>query len=156
MSSSPTQISPQYAAGFFDGEGCVSLVTGGRHFIKNVYLRLILTNTNIEILQLFSLQFGGKIRKLKSVDGWKQGYQLTLIGDDATNFVNLVDDFILIKRLQFEIAKKFINLKNLPKELRFDHTIGVNGNTIISRKPDIVVQEFELKQQLHTANHRGN
>lgn len=103
MTSSPYIISPQYAAGFFDGEGCVSIALGGRNKIKCTYLRVILTNTNLEIVQ---------------------------------------------------IAKKLIDVKNLPSGLRFDIAKGDN-NTIVNRKPEIVEMELDLKQQLHAANKRG-
>ena len=54
------QISLQYLAGFFDGEGCVSseLRTEGR---KAPYLRVSVTQKHPEILQEFKRRFGGWI-----------------------------------------------------------------------------------------------
>ena len=45
----------QYAAGFVDGEGCI----GFARCRKSIFPRIIVTNTNIDILNEFKQKWGG-------------------------------------------------------------------------------------------------
>jgi intein-encoded DNA endonuclease-like protein len=50
-------MTPEYAAGFFDGEGCVNCSSSR----NNSFIRILVVNTNLEILQRFQAVWGGDI-----------------------------------------------------------------------------------------------
>jgi hypothetical protein len=56
------QLSLEYLAGFFDGEGCVYYRAKTRD-LRVLDVRVIVTNTDLRVLKEFERRFGGKITK---------------------------------------------------------------------------------------------
>ncbi len=54
-------ISAEYAAGFMDGEGCIN-VSSCRN---STYIRVLIVNTNREVLEMFQQRWGGDIKQNK-------------------------------------------------------------------------------------------
>jgi hypothetical protein len=102
-------ISAQYAAGFFDGEGCVNCATnrGGSPFV-----RILIVNTNLEVLERFKETWGGDINKnYKSKEHWKQAYTWRLSHTSAGLFLEEILPYLIVKKKQSELAIEFINIR---------------------------------------------
>src|SRR6267154_4935775 len=99
------RITPQWLAGFFDGEGCVSVVLDR---YKRPYLRCFLTQTDVQILVLINIKYGGNLQdhKSKNTDGYKRrpGHRLFWFGIDARLFLHVIKDHVICKKRQVELA----------------------------------------------------
>jgi len=86
-----------YIAGFFDGEGCVN-------FTKcrtSIYPRVLVVNTNREILEELRDRFGGDISPLsRREDGWKQGWSWRLSWSKAVDFLDKIEPWLVLKSKQ--------------------------------------------------------
>jgi hypothetical protein len=86
-----------YMAGFFDGEGSI----GFGKCRNTIFPRVLLTNTDLSILEEFKDRFGGDIRALaKRKDGWKQGYYWRLSWTRAVAFLDAISPYLRIKDRQ--------------------------------------------------------
>lgn len=87
----------QYAAGFVDGEGCIN-------FAKtrlSIYPRVLVTNTNLQILQDFQKKWGGDINALSlRKENWKQGYSWRISWAKAVDFLSDIEPYLKIKKYQ--------------------------------------------------------
>lgn len=155
-----TILSPQYVAGFFDGEGCVNLTVKGA--CKQVSLRVMIVNTDPLILDLLRIQYGGRTPAPRiHQDGWKGFRQLVLTDSKAINFLQEIAPFVIIKRPQIELALEFWRFQHLPRMQRCDlvrvgpaHRRGHCPNKIV-RKPETIQKELEFKAKMHLLNKRG-
>lgn len=89
------RITPEYVAGFFDGEGCVSVV---RH--RGLpSLRVDLIQCDYNILHLIGLKFGREPNK-KTVRNAKhrQGWSLSFCGKTALPFLEYLRPHVVLKR----------------------------------------------------------
>lgn len=101
-------ISSQYAAGFFDGEGCVNVSSlRGRSFI-----RILIVNTNKEILEMFQKRWGGDIKENKRVKAnWKTAYTWRVSHKSCLDFLQDINEYVIIKKPQVEAAFMFFELQ---------------------------------------------
>jgi hypothetical protein len=97
-------LSPEYLAGFFDGEGCVS--TNGRD--SGSYLTTTIANSHLGILESIREQFGGSISQRKS-----GSYTLTLSTWKAHALLNHMLPYLIVKA---DVARVGIQLQERPKE----------------------------------------
>ena len=89
-----------YIAGIFDGEGCVS-------FTKcrtSSYVRVLIVNTNLELLEYIQECFGGDITKMSRKAGWRQSYQWRLSWSKAIDFLVAIQPWVRIKSDQIALA----------------------------------------------------
>lgn len=87
----------QYAAGFVDGEGCI----GFAKTRTSIFPRVLVTNTNLEILNEFKKKWGGDIKPLSlKKDNWKQGYYWRISWAKAVNFLSDIEPYLKIKNRQ--------------------------------------------------------
>ena len=101
-------MTPEYAAGFFDGEGCVNCSSSR----NNSFVRILVVNTNIDVLNAFQAVWGGDINaNYKQKAHWKQAYTWRLQHKAATNFLTEILPFLIIKRQQAEAAIAFNQLR---------------------------------------------
>jgi hypothetical protein len=103
-------ISPQYAAGFFDGEGSVSICkTKVAAWPRPYYtFQVNITNTDLEVLTRMQRTFGGSVKKRKREKRkWKQCYVLRLCSWDAFTFLQRIAPFVIVKRRQAEVGIEF-------------------------------------------------
>jgi intein/homing endonuclease len=102
-------ISSQYAAGFFDGEGCIN-VSSCR---KTILIRTLVVNTNLTILEMFKEKWGGDIySNKKGKEHWKQAYTWRLSNNAACEFLKDIYPFLVVKVQQAEAS--FIFFDNRP------------------------------------------
>lgn len=102
-------ISIEYAAGFFDGEGCVNCSSNKS---GSPFIRILVVNTNIDVLELFKKRWGGDINaNYKSKEHWKQAYTWRLSHSAAGIFLKDIQPFLVIKSKQCKLALEFISLR---------------------------------------------
>jgi len=88
-----------YVAGFFDGEGCVNFASCR----KSLFPRVLITNTDIDILQRIQKRFGGDINPLSlRKENWKQGYSLRISWSKAVEFLSEIYPYLFVKAAQAE------------------------------------------------------
>ena len=101
-------ISCQYAAGFVDGEGCINVASlRGRN-----HIRVLVVNTNLEILEMFKERWGGDISAHKRHKShWKIAYTWRVQHKTCLDFLNDIYPYIIIKRKQVEAAFMFFDAR---------------------------------------------
>jgi len=93
-----------YLAGFFDGEGCVSVGDNG-----NITLRVI--NTNLEVLELFKETLGGSIGNRTQIVNKKQ-YTWSVYGDTAIKVAFTLIPYSVEKKSQLEEIINWFNKRS--------------------------------------------
>lgn len=157
-------ISPEYAAGFFDGEGCVNFAVSryrrnGELRGKAISLRVMIGNTDLPILQEFQLTFGGKIHdKVLSSPRAKEAWVWTLTYSEAMPFLRAIQPFVRVKARQIALAIEFSEWRNRPIKERCYKLPAARGTW--KRTPETLIKENEFKARLHGLNggmgsHRG-
>jgi hypothetical protein len=102
-------ISAQYAAGFFDGEGCINASVCR----TSSFIRTLVVNTNLEILEEFQQRWGGDINlNKKGKEHWKQAYTWRLSYAAALQFLKDIYPYLVVKKQQAEAA--FIFFESSP------------------------------------------
>src|SRR5712691_13184739 len=90
-----------YAAGVFDGEGCVNF-SRVRHGYS---IRVFIANTDRNLLEAFRTKFGGDIGPLSlRRPGWKQGWQWRISWSRAIDFLDAISPWLRVKRQQAQVA----------------------------------------------------
>jgi len=108
-----------YLAGLFDGEGCVYIAhhkggRGGNHSYTK--LRMIISNTNKEVIDWLLAEFGGWCQMFdcsKKNPKWKTRYNWWIEGDRAKQLLMLIYPHCIIKRAKIESR---LNLTPFPPE----------------------------------------
>lgn len=99
----------EYAAGFFDGEGCIQI--NPKKSQPNTFLvEVRITNTNLEVLQWFKNNFGGSVGSQppnKDVKECKPCWYWAVACRIANAFLKTIIPFLVIKREQAQIAIDF-------------------------------------------------
>lgn len=151
-------ISPEYAAGFFDGEGNVTILP---HSNNNSFLFCAqIANTNKNIIDLLQKQFGGSVgvRKRRHKK-WKDCYVLYLAAKKAAIFLYTIRDFVIVKKPQVELALQFWEFTRQPKTERCELISIVRTNGVPAKhfrlKPEIIRRENEFRGRLSILNRRG-
>ena len=120
-------ISPQYAAGFFDGEGCIN-VSSCR---KSSYIRILVVNTNLEILERFKETWGGDINKnVKGKEHWKQAYTWKLSHNAAYVFLKEIYPYLVVKQQQADAAFMFFDSRPGKGKQRTEEAIKIANEAI--------------------------
>lgn len=107
-------LSPQYVAGFFDGEGCIIVAkdSGARHNKRPSYvLRVDVANTDYRVLEMLQREFGGNIArshgKNRPCYNWQVNAQL------AKKFLEWVRPYLTVKAEQAWLALEFMSQRGL-------------------------------------------
>lgn len=150
-------LSDQYDAGFFDGEGCVNLTIRGKNC--QISLRVMITNTDPNILQEFKDTYGGRLTKPRVLtEGWKAFRQIVLSDSDAIEFLRRVFPFCIVKRKQIELAEEFWTFQHQGKRQRCEKVLKkVNGKTVVTfqRTAETLERESEFKFRMSELNRKG-
>jgi hypothetical protein len=90
-----------YLAGIFDGEGTIAIVKnkpGGKRHIYNCP-RLIITNTNLNLMLWLKKNFGGNIRTIKPKNpNYKPFYQWIIGNKKALNLLKKMLPYLIVKK----------------------------------------------------------
>lgn len=102
------ELSNQYVAGLFDGEGHVSITYTKVKTGKNPKLCVKLTNTFLPVLKELHKKYGGCITaNKKQAEHYLQCYVLNFTVAGSKKFLTDVLPYLVIKKRQAEIALKF-------------------------------------------------
>jgi hypothetical protein len=106
-------IGVEYAAGFFDGEGCIRVTCTkrgarrGRISHLEYSLMCAITNSNREILQQFADHWGGKVRPtIRTVN--KQMWSWAVGKRDSILLLRDLRPYLMDKAPQADLAFRFI------------------------------------------------
>jgi LAGLIDADG endonuclease len=103
-----TEIQKAYIAGFFDGEGCISILkhfAGGKHKSSTYALTVILSqNGTIPLFEMLELTGVGSIHE-KTQNPGSYNWQIRSI--DASDFLKLILPYLKCKKEQAEVAIEF-------------------------------------------------
>jgi len=99
----PTLHDIIYAAGLFDGEGCVTSTTASK---GNRSLRVSLASTCLDLVEFMELNFGGKVYKRIDRRSIKAQHQWHIGGAKAVEFLKLIFPYMreVTKRARAEVA----------------------------------------------------
>jgi hypothetical protein len=113
-----SKITPQWLAGFFDGEGCVSIHKSRQHGFR---ISVVLTQSDRDLLILISSLFGGCIQKSTKSDlAKKTCYYVMWAGTSGRRLLEYIKADSILKSEQIEIALAFMD------------TIGSRGRDVPS------------------------
>lgn len=107
-----------YLAGFFDGEGCISLYKNdGRHY----RLEICMANTNEWVAKWFHFVFGGTLyleEASKKNPKWRDVWRWQLRSRKTQYFLISLLPYLKLKKPQAELALQF-----LERKIQGKHTI---------------------------------
>jgi hypothetical protein len=100
-----------WAAGFFDGEGCVLVEMSKEKGCKHGYrtsLHATVTQTSLPCLDLFLKRFGGGItsaeHKTPSGRRWAVQYRWSVRNENALEFLRSIEPYVVVKKEQVQVA----------------------------------------------------
>lgn len=104
-----------YIAGFFDGEGYITIRRSNRYLGNRVSYRLVVgfTNTNIDVLKWIQLSVGGGAINPKSRKSLKhsQAFELTVHKRHLiVDLIDAIEPYVRIKREQLAVGVCFLSL----------------------------------------------
>lgn len=109
-----------YAAGFFDGEGCISISKNGAVDIR-------VTTTAHNVLVKLQSVFGGTItQRIQRVN--KKQYAYSFYGENAIEFIKIIKPYLIDKLPQAEAILEYYTLRNEIKSVRIPGVKGQFGN----------------------------
>jgi hypothetical protein len=140
------RLAHAWAAGLFDGEGCVSIAKARQgHAGRTLYYRvdLIVSNTRRELLAPFVVLFGGRIdHHRKNSPRRQDSFQWKTTGSaHAAEVLTAIRPWLIAKRENAEVALSACAL------------LTRKGGT---RPPAEIAALEELKQRMHGLNRRGH
>jgi len=138
-----------YLAGFFDGEGCITI---SRIRDKSGSLILMISNTNETIIKLIAKWFKGDIMYIKQKDNRKEAWTFKAYSQDAEIFLKAIYPYLLIKKEQAHIGLEYQKLIGT-KGTRYNKIRRLTKNKIL---PTILKLREELFKQIRFLNRRGN
>lgn len=117
-------LSLQYIAGFFDGEGCVSIHLNRSRAARyanqqpRIVMQAAMANNVISILRKIQRQYGGIINKQSQYANprAKQSYRLCFSEQAACKLLTKLLPFLQIKKKQAQLAIKLGKLKAINKQ----------------------------------------
>lgn len=120
-----TEISDEYTAGFFDGEGCVFLQTGGG-------LEVRIAQVDTTPLILIQEKYGGLVKPL-AVSGnscpcsqWR-----IMRWEEGVEFLRRIRPFLIVKAAQVDEVLTYFEKERLVDPLRF--TVRGRNLTVVER-----------------------
>lgn len=137
-----------WMAGFFDGEGCISIPRANEYYKGQVRPRTRLSigvaNTNKEAIEIFKKCFNGSIHQRMQINSPQRRilYKWELSGkENQSYFLHCIVPFLKSKRLQGEIALQFLETVNIK---------GTFGRSYLPE--DLLKQREVLKAKIQFIN----
>jgi hypothetical protein len=132
-----SKITPEWLAGFFDGEGCVCL-----QMSRNaMHLRINITQADEELLKAIEIKYGASYmypKPRKNQDG--QVYEVGWTGRNCKAIIEVLDGRVVKKQSQIDLALQFLA------------TMVGQGNRLTDEQ---VSERESLRQQMRDLNHAG-
>lgn len=144
-----------YIAGFFDGDGHVSLTKlSDDAAIPHYALAVGITQTERGILDWIQKQLDAgtvtSARKgpTKEYPNRKATWQLRFYGRDAEAVLKIIKPYLRVKQLRAELGLKFATQLN-------GRLVREAGKRQVSTSPDLQAEREKVYVQMQTLNHRG-
>lgn len=135
----------EYLAGFFDGEGCITILDG--HNTNAYYLVVSISQVNTKVLKHFAKQFGGQIRgPIIPAGNRKPQYQWRIEAKLAENCIRQLNPYLINKSQHAKVALKFRTYYGVKYRIPLDNP---------KRKEKILDLREVCFQQLVVLNKRG-
>ena len=129
-------IDLSYTAGFFDGEGCISILKRKKgNYNVNHFLRLSIGQKDGKTLDWMKNNFGGNVYLIKR-DG---SFSWALSDNQAYKFIKLINPFLKYKKPQADLAIKFQEERMMVKRNR---TLGLSTEEL--EKREFMFNEMKL------------
>jgi len=119
-------ITPQWLAGFIDGEGCFNI----SRTRTTIFPRLLIANTNLEILEAIKEKYGGDIKSRKLKENWKTFNLYRASWKIFKNILNDVLPYLNIKKDVAILCSKVNETKDYNERLKIKemvHKINKKG-----------------------------
>lgn len=131
-------MTPEYWAGFFDGEGTIQIKY--RRMSKYAVFEMLVAIAQIDKTPLVKMKekYGGSIRTAKTGVS-----HLTMTGSNARMFLRTIYPFLIVKREEAEIALKFADLQEANPRI---HVKGRRGP--IPHSAEIIREKIALYEQI--------
>lgn len=157
-------INDDYIAGFFDGEGCITIkVSTDKRKKHNTFIggKIDIVQTNLEILEEIKkvLAYGyiGK-RKKKNKNHNDIWYFQVQAEKDLRNFIKRFENKIIIKKRQLNILLNFFNIrkkitdgkyrpKNILKLLEFAKNMQIANSSKITENLRKTIEKMKNEQE---------
>ena len=94
-----------YMAGFFDGEGCVTISRPRSR--SNYQLEVNIGNTNREVLEWVQRNYGGRLHRMRKHIYYKPISVWQVSGEEAIDFLQLILPFLKVKRTASSASSQF-------------------------------------------------
>lgn len=103
----------EWMAGFFDGEGSISINVRKSRPRRPEFIQVVITITNCcrEAVESFSAKFGGSITVSKRRKGWSTAYRWRRVGKSALEVLLEIEPHLVVKKEQARLAIKFLSAK---------------------------------------------
>lgn len=131
-----------YLAGFFDGEGCISVFKQGDKLV----VAAVVGGTHEDSILRFQRAFGGHIVHTKPNIrlNYKAQYQWRVQGSRALAAISAMAPFLVVKKPQAEVALRW------PSAERTRNAIGT-----FDPQPELRAERQALRDTLRQMNKRG-
>jgi len=133
-----------YFAGIFDGEGSVNIeVQAPRENRKYYYysLRIIIINTNKDLMEWLVKNFDGKYSARKKIEGRKLCYRWAKCSREAAEILEACLPYMVVKKKQAEL---------------FVESMGTMGVTGWHVSPEVRAHREHLYNQMRQLNKQGD
>lgn len=102
------RLTPQWLAGFFDGEGCVSSAIGPSGAVN---IAVSLPQKKPEVLSLIAMRFPAEVRLCRASKGLSRYYhQIDYIANSAIPLLEYIKEHVIVKRDQVILGLKLARL----------------------------------------------
>jgi hypothetical protein len=149
-------LTPEYSAGFFDGEG--SVYAAVRKGYGHPTILVCISNTNKQVLELHKAMWGGSINRRKDREGWQSQYQWVLAPRMAKAFLLSIYPHLIVKKAVVYEALRYMEIQALPRSQRLDYTVYEGDGRKLVRgipKPEISGKLAEIHGNIRRLNMRG-
>jgi hypothetical protein len=147
------QVSNQYWAGFFDGQGCIQ----PNHYVSKIHgekfivaFRVSVVQKEPMILYLLQKQFGGYVRvaPIVTATGFKTQRGVWEMGraEDVISFLSAIKPYVIIKAVELSIALDILE-GVIQSRANYDHHMK-DGKSFLSGKKPIELSEIKRRQEL--------
>lgn len=107
-----------YIAGYFDGEGCVTIGS------NNYTVVCIITNTYPHTLNEIKDLFGGRTKPCKRTNTkWRNAYRFSIYGKCACDMLEKLIPFLKEKQPQAKLALEFYGTKDKAKKAQIQQQL---------------------------------
>ena len=99
-------VSYEYIAGFFDGEGHITISYDSKK--NNYFLVCSIANTNKQVLDEIQKVTGGHVIFHKGSEHRHPHYRLSFYTKQAYDFIRAIHPHVIVKRMECDIALEFV------------------------------------------------